>query len=527
LKRGLSSIYGFIVVYLLVIASLQVISSSVSSQAAAANAYQESQELGQSRSLEHLTLAISGRNVTMTNDGLVPSVVSYLLLANSSKSTLVPVGRSLAIGSSLSLGARGASTISAVTSLGGVFTVRGSPSSSQSSWKGWEGVGGPDVDMQLFQNPSDTSRFFASEGPWVYAFSSSGSLLWSFDGGPGEVTDVLPLSNGYVYASLGYYGSTRTATLYELSSAGAVVNTYSVRLLRLYTTVDVQYPAPLPPFPVGSEPVQRAADSTYVVYDGWFYSSSGASSVSYPGDAYNLAASDSSNFYVYTVLTDTGEYGCGYPRGNIIDFEGYSAGSSGVSQQWQTYVYTSACNLYPNSLISASTNSGVVAALFADDYNSQPNYYGGPYGGTNPFLAVLSSSGSTLYSGRLDRAGYSSVATDGTNVYLSIPGTQQVEKIVIATGTTSIFNIGIPAQDVLWAYNSLFAISGSQVNVYDSSLDLKQTVAFAPYSFYSLSNSQSYEPALTSPSFLVLNSTSYAALVRNGSGFGDLQIGKY
>ena len=528
MRRALSSIYGFIVVYLLVLASFQVMTSAVSSQAAVVDAYQESQELGQSRSLEHLTLSASGKNVSMTNDGLIPSVVSYLLLRNASGSTVVPVGRSLEIGSSLSEVARGSSSVSAVTSLGNVFTLDVAPS-SQSSWKSWQGVGGPEVDMQLFQNPSDPTRFFATVGPWVYAFSSSsGELLWSFDGGTGEATDVLPLSNGYVYASMGYSGSSRVATLYELSSAGSVVNTYSMRLLRLYTAVQIQYPnGGLPPFPVGSEPVQRGADSTYVAYDGWFFSSSGITSVSYPGDTLNLAATDGSDFYVYSAEGDPGEFGCSTPRGDEVVFQDY-AGTSGISlQPWFVDLYPNVCNLYPLSLVSASADSGVLAALFADDYNSQTNYYGGPYPGTNPYLFVLSNTGQTLYSGKTDHPGYSSIATDGTNVYLSLPGTQQVEKMAIATGTTSLFGVGVPADELLWDYGSLFVVSNSQVNVYGPSMSLEAALPFGPLSFYSLSNSKPLEAALTSPSFLVLNSTAYVALLRNATGFGELEIGKY
>ncbi len=69
-----------------------------------------------------------------------------------------------------------------------------------------------------------------------------------------------------------------------------------------------------------------------------------------------------------------------------------------------------------------------MASLFSDTYWTQPNYYGGPYEGSNPFLAVLSSSsGAVLRGGILDSNGYTSVATDGTDVYLSIPSSDEVE----------------------------------------------------------------------------------------------------
>ena len=528
MRRALSSIYGFIVIYLLALASFQVIGTAISSQAATSNAYQQAQELGQARSLEHLTLTIWNTTVSVANDGSVPSMVSYLILRNTTRSTVVPVGRTIPMGSSISLGIRSGSSVSAVTSLGNVFKEAAS-TSVLTNVKGWKGVGGPDVDMQLYQNPYDFSRFFVSSNSRVYEFSSvSGNQVWSFDSGLGEVTDILPLSNGYVYVADGYLGSTRTATFYELNLTGGVTSTYSMRLLRLFTTIEIQYAdGDVPPFPIGSEPVQRGVDGLYAAYDGWFFSSSGPSGIAYPSDSFNLAASDSSRFYVYSVQTDTGGNGCSQPYGNSLDIRGYSADSSGASLGWSTLVYLNTCNTYPESLVSSSANAGIFASLFAEDYYDQPNYYGTMYSGANPFLVVLTDSGNVLYSARMDHPGYSSVATDGSNIYLSIPASKQIEKLSLGSGTTSTIDAGGPVQQLSWGYDSLFAVSGDQVNIYDSSMNLKKAISFAPYSFYSLSNSKPLEPRMISPSFLVLNSTSYAALVRNSTGFGTLLVGRY
>jgi len=95
------------------------------------------------------------------------------------------------------------------------------------------------------------------------------------------------------------------------------------------------------------------------------------------------------------------------------------------------------------------------------------------------------------------------------------------------SGAGAFHNIGIPASTLVWADNSLFAISASQVNVYDSSMNLKKTIDFAPLSFYSLSNSKPLEQQMVQPSFLVLNSTSYVALLRNSTGYGSLVVGAY
>ena len=187
------------------------------------------------------------------------------------------------------------------------------------------------------------------------------------------------------------------------------------------------------------------------------------------------------------------------------------------------------CDAYPNESIASSAGSGVVASLFSEIYWSQGNYFGGPYQGGNPFLAVLSSStGEILRSGSLDSNGYTSLATDGARVYLSIPSSDEVEVVSASGGGTGTFyNVGFPASRLVWAENSLFAISDSQVKVYDPSMSLKKSIDFSPQAFYSLSNPKPLEQQMVQPSFLVLNSTSYIALLRNSTGYGSLVLGTY
>lgn len=537
-RAGLSSVYGFIMIYLLVIASLQAVSSALSSSEKADAAAQQAGQVAQMRSVERLSVGMSrGGNVTITNDGLIPSQLSYLLLQNSTLSEELPVQDSLPVGSSVVIeaGSTGAfpSSVAVVTSLGNVFAS--SPSVALSSGGTWKvlqaGVGGPGVDMQVYQNPSDPTRYFLSEGPSALAFSTlTGAQLWSFDAGQGEVTDVLPLSDGGAYVSDGYFGDQFTSNLFRLTPSGTSVITYSMRLLRLYTTIEVQFPNNgQPPYPVGSQPVQKATDGLYAYYDGWFLSSSGPSPTSVPADTINLAGSDATQFYLYSASANPGGFGCTDPRGNEVTIYAYSAGSQGVENPWSTPVFFNFCNLYPDDLLASSAGSGVVASLFSDTYWTQPNYYGGPYEGSNPFLAVLSSSsGALLRGGTLDSNGYTSLATDGAHIYLSIPSSDEVE-VLSATGSGSgtFYNVGIPASTLVWADGSLFAISASHVNVYTSSMKLEKSIDFSPLSFYSLTNSKPLEEQMLQPSFLVLNSTSYLALLRNSTGYGDLVVGAY
>lgn len=530
-RAGLSSVYGFVMIYLLVVASLQVISTSISSSEGAMAAAQRAGQIGQMRSLEHLRVRdAQGGNVTVTNDGLITSVLSVLLVGLKGGSFARPVAESVPVGGSVELYAGSATTVAVVTSLGNVF-VSARPGAAAGSTALSGAIGGPGVDAQLYQNTADPTRFFVAEGSSVLEFSSlTGALTWSFQAGEGEVTDVLPLSDGSVYVSDGYYGDQFTANLFRLSSSGTSLADYSMRLLRLYTTVEVQFPSnSLPPYPVGSQPVEKGVDSLFAYYDGWFFSSAGPSAATVPSDTYNLAASGAQRFYLFTASSNPGGFGCTAPRGNEVTVYGYSASSQGVALSWSTPVFFNICNLYPDDLIASSAGSGVVACLFSDTYWSQPNYYGGPYSGSNPLLAVLSSStGGLLRSGPLDSNGYAGVATDGAHVYLSIPSSDQVEVLGSSgNGGGTFYNVGMPASTLLWADGFLFAVGPSQVRVYDSSMTLRKTIDFSPLTFYSLSNSKQLEPQMVRPSFLVLNSTSYVALLRNSTGYGTLVTGAY
>jgi hypothetical protein len=535
-RAALSSVYGFIMIYLLVIASLQAISAALSSSQSAESAAQRAGQVAQMRSLEHLRVGIArGGNVTITNDGLVPSSLSFLLVRNSNVSRELPLQQTLPVGASVVLGARPANSflsVAAVTSLGNVFAYSSPSAPSGGTWKTlMVAVAGPGVDAQVYHNPNDPARFFLSAGSSAYSFSAAhGTELWSFNESQGIVTDVLPLSDGGVYVADGYYGDQFTSSLSRLAPTGAPSWTYSMRLLRLYSALEIQFPDnDQPPSPVGSQPVQKGTDGLFAYYDGWFFSSSGPSSSTVPADSFNLATSDATQFYLFTSWADAGGWGCTNPRGNVVTVYAYSADDQGVQNQWSTPVYLNMCDSYPSEVIASSAGSGVVASLFSETYWSQGNYFGGPYPGANPFLAVLSSTtGEVLRSGNLDSNGYTSLATDGTRVYLSIPSLGEVEVVgASGSGPGALYNLGFPASKLIWEGNSLFAISDSQVRVYDSSMTLKKSIDFSPQKLYSLSNSKPLEQQMIAPSFLVLNSTSYVALLRNSTGYGTLVFGAY
>ena len=98
--------------------------------------------------------------------------------------------------------------------------------------------------------------------------------------GAGQVVDVLPLSNGYVYSRgrlLRRQFTSDHGVVIELLALRDFVNTYTMRLLRLSTPGSrcSTRTTTQPPYPLGSQPVQKGTDSLYAYYDGWFLSSSG------------------------------------------------------------------------------------------------------------------------------------------------------------------------------------------------------------------------------------------------------------
>jgi hypothetical protein len=99
--------------------------------------------------------------------------------------------------------------------------------------------------------------------------------------------------------------------------------------------------------------------------------------------------------------------------------------------------------------------------------------------------------------------------------------------ISISTQELTTYNVGIPASGLIFDYGLLFAISQNEVRVYDASMNLVKTISLAPMALSSFSNYPDFVPALQAPSFLVLNSTTYAALAENATGYSSLVLGNF
>ena len=513
--KGISSVYGFIMIFLLSMASVQTWSSAVGAMESIQGASDQSAQLHQLQGSSTFRSRCPAGNLTIQNDGQVPSTVEFLRLVGANSSRIVRLDVPVGVGARSLRRVPGGYAVEAITSLGNVFLLTPSSDPPGTIWTGASGAGGP-RNAQLFENPYDPSLFYVSSGARVYAFHASGTLAWSFDAGVGAVTDVMPISGGQVYVAVGYATPSNAGYLYELGVGGPVAASFSVRVLS----------SPDGPSDVATQSVSKGADSKYVYYDGWFYSEGGpAASSSIEGSL--LAGTDASSFYVYAPLGGS-TYGICQPWGNEMMFDSYAPnpGSQGVLQpNWTASAYLGPCTRYNPQLLSASTGGGVLATLFAAPYFSDSPLQALP--GYNPYIAVISASGQTIYDKEAPSNGYSAVATDGSDVYLALPEVDEVQVLSLSTQTVSTHDVGIPASNLVCDYDLLFAISSSEVKVYDGSMSLVKTISLVPLTLASLSNSFPFEPALQAPSFLVLNSTSYAALADNATGYSTLILGNY
>jgi hypothetical protein len=198
-------------------------------------------------------------------------------------------------------------------------------------------------------------------------------------------------------------------------------------------------------------------------------------------------------------------------------------GSIGLN--WEDYVRLSACSPFPQQLLGSAVGGGVIAVLLASPPYAVTSLEA--YPGQDPSLTVVSSSGLTLYQGKAPENGYSAVATNGTDVYLALPQAGEVQVFSLLKNTYTTYSIGIQASQLLFEDDKLFAISSAAVKVFGPSMNLEKTIDLTPLSLASSSDSFVQEPALQAPSFLVLNATSYAALLVNASGYTSLVLGRY
>src|SRR5438445_1378492 len=125
-KQALSSVYGFIVVYTLIVVGLGAFSAVMYANANLESSDQRAGQIDSMRHLEHLTLTLTPGSVIVLNDGLVTSQLAYLHLVYPSTSADSRIATTLSVNSTLSLSVSpSVARVAVVTDLGDVFWAGG------------------------------------------------------------------------------------------------------------------------------------------------------------------------------------------------------------------------------------------------------------------------------------------------------------------------------------------------------------------------------------------------------------------
>jgi hypothetical protein len=123
-RKGLSAVYGFIVIFTLLMAGIGAALTIMDSQASVWSAQDRARQIQASQQAERLALSLNGSSLTIRNVGLAPSQVLYLYQKGVTTSTDRRLGASLQEGSNLTTTvARGMLSFAVITSLGNVFWV--------------------------------------------------------------------------------------------------------------------------------------------------------------------------------------------------------------------------------------------------------------------------------------------------------------------------------------------------------------------------------------------------------------------
>src|SRR5256712_11402854 len=94
-REALSSVYGFIVLYTLIVVGLGAFSAVMYANANVESSHQRAGQIDSMRHLEHLTLTLISGSLIIINDGLIASQIAYLHLVYPSTSTDSRIGTTM------------------------------------------------------------------------------------------------------------------------------------------------------------------------------------------------------------------------------------------------------------------------------------------------------------------------------------------------------------------------------------------------------------------------------------------------
>ncbi len=122
MRKGLSAVYGFVVIYLLIMAGLSAISNVANSQVAVQQSNDRARQLDSLRSSERLEVQYSNGTVSVRNDGSVLSTLEDLVTRASSGTVVAPLGVQLPVGGNVTLLApASAEEVGVLTASGNLF----------------------------------------------------------------------------------------------------------------------------------------------------------------------------------------------------------------------------------------------------------------------------------------------------------------------------------------------------------------------------------------------------------------------
>ncbi len=136
-RRALSAVYGFIVIFTLLMAGIGAALSITDSQSAVWNAQNRATQVGQTRQLERLSLSLNGTSLMVANVGLVPSQVLYLHQVGTSSTKDSRLGGKVQEGAWVTVPvSAGMQRFAVITALGNVFWVSNGTAAGQTSLAG-------------------------------------------------------------------------------------------------------------------------------------------------------------------------------------------------------------------------------------------------------------------------------------------------------------------------------------------------------------------------------------------------------
>lgn len=229
-RRGLSSVYGFIVIFMLLMAGLEAISVTIGTEGSISEAQSQARQLESTRQLEHLSISLNGTSLAVENNGLIPSTLAYLYQSSSTDSVDSRLGETLPAGASVAVPIlTKMQRFAIVTSLGNVFVSTTALQAAPGLLVTFD-VTGPTYSFGSSSILSvDGAGYNYSQLPKSFEWASGSVHSYSY-------APSVPSGNGsrVGWSSIRGLATTRSGSL-TVTQSGSVVSVYSLQYLLTVT----------------------------------------------------------------------------------------------------------------------------------------------------------------------------------------------------------------------------------------------------------------------------------------------------